>query len=273
MQALNILKWYLEAGVDEAILEQSVNRFAVPSASGAEMEGNMTARMKKETPPPAGSTSLAAPPPSAAMAEARALADKAGSREELEQLVRGFNGCALKKMATNTVFCDGDPNAKVMVIGEAPGAQEDAQGIPFCGPSGMLLDKMLGAIGLERASNVYITNTLFWRPPGNRQPSKEELAICQPFVEKHIALMNPALLVLSGGTAVGALLRKDTGISRLRGRLHEYQNTYMEKPVPVAILFHPSYLLRSPGQKRLAWHDLLLIRQFLTEAGVFPPGA
>ncbi len=217
---------------------------------------------------PARAKAAAPVPPVAAVAEARRLADDADTLKSLEEAVRGFEGCSLKKLATNTVFSDGNPDADIMLIGEAPGAQEDIQGIPFCGPSGQLLDKMLASISLSRKENVYISNTLFWRPPGNRQPTKEELAICQPFVEKHIALIAPKLLILSGGTAVGALLQKSVGITKLRGRMHEYINPYLRQAVPVAVLFHPSYLLRSPGQKRLAWHDLLMMKHYLKEQGI-----
>lgn len=150
-----------------------------------------------------------------------------------------------------------------MIIGEAPGVQEDAQGIPFCGPSGMLLDKMLASIGLSRSENAYISNTVFWRPPGNRTPSPEETAICLPFVEKHIALVNPALLILAGGVATTTLLQKDQSISRLRGKLYDYTNPYLSKPIPTLLTYHPSYLLRSPAQKSLAWQDLLMAKQFL----------
>ncbi len=271
MSLIEYLKLQLEAGVDETLGDSPINRFAPPPPEqplAENVQELMKAAQKKPAAPERAS--LTSPPPAAAIAEARALADKATTREELEQAVRDFNGCALKKLATNTVFSDGNPRANIMLIGEAPGAQEDIQGIPFCGASGQLLDKMLASADYDRNS-VYISNTLFWRPPGNRQPSKEELAICQPFVEKHIALINPALLIFCGGTAVGSLLRKDIGITKLRGRMHEYSNQYMQKPIPVAVLFHPSYLLRSPGQKRLAWHDLLSIRHYMDSAKIPSP--
>lgn len=197
------------------------------------------------------------------MAAARELADRATSLTGLEAMVRAFDGCAIKKTASKTVFADGNPKARLMVIGEAPGAQEDRQGIPFCGPSGQLLDRMLAAIGLNRAESAYISNTVFWRPPGNRQPSPEETSACLPFVEKHIALVRPALLMLSGGTAVTTLLRQDTSVSRLRGKLYEYRNPYLDTPITALVTYHPSYLLRSPAQKRLAWSDLMMARQFL----------
>ncbi len=139
--------------------------------------------------------------------------------------------------------------------------------VAFCGPSGALLDRMLTAIGLDR-TKVYISNTVFWRPPGNRQPSTEETAACLPFVEKHIALLNPALLILSGGTATTTLLKRDTSISRLRGKFYDYANPYLDAPVKTAVTYHPSYLLRSPGQKKLAWNDLLLFKKFLEENNI-----
>lgn len=265
MHSQQLLEWYLEAGVDEAAGDQPVNYFANKSAECGVQSAEPKAVQAAER--NVSNTSAALHhTPSAAMTVARSLADGAATLAGLEAAVRGFDGCAIKKTASKTVFSDGNPNAKVMVIGEAPGAQEDRQGIPFCGPSGMLLDRMLAAIGLSRRDNVYISNTVFWRPPGNRQPSPEETAICLPFVEKHIALIRPKLLLLSGGTATNTLLRRDASISRLRGKFYEYSNPYLENPLPTVVTFHPSYLLRSPAQKRLAWHDLLMIREFLSKA-------
>lgn len=259
-----LLEWYLEAGVDEAVGDVAVDHFRVEDSGFRiqEEQKPSTPNPKSRIPAPAASAPLHHTP-SAAMAEARALAGQCQTLAELEAAVRAFNGCAIKRTASKTVFADGNPNARVMIIGEAPGAQEDIQGIPFCGPSGQLLDRMLAAIGLDRTS-VYISNTVFWRPPGNRQPSPEETAICLPFVEKHIALVNPAILILSGGTATTTLLQKDASISRLRGKLYEYANPYLPSPVPTLVTYHPSYLLRSPGQKRLAWSDLLIVADFLS---------
>jgi len=270
MSNRQLLEWYAEAGVDEAVAEETVNYFtsslapvpAVPIATDASQPTASAPRPLPAGPSPLHHT------PSAAMSAARELADRAQTLPELEKAVREFDGCAIKKTASKTVFSDGNPKASVMIIGEAPGAQEDIQGIPFCGPSGMLLDRMLAAIGLDRSS-AYISNTVFWRPPGNRQPSPEETSICLPFVEKHIALVNPRLLILSGGTATTTLLRKDTSISRLRGRIYDYSNAYLAKPVPTVLMYHPSYLLRSPQQKRLAWSDLLMVKAFL-EKGTAP---
>lgn len=213
------------------------------------------------TPKAAASSAVAA-----AIAEARVLADTADSLAALEAAVRGFNGCNLKKTATNTVFCEGVAVSRVMFIGEAPGADEDRQGVPFCGKSGQLLDLMLSHIGLKRAENFYITNTLFWRPPGNRQPSTEELDICRPFVEKHIALVNPKVMILLGGTATKSILGEDRGITRLRGHVFSYKNKYMEKEVPVHVIYHPSYLLRNPIAKKQTWADLLALKHFIIAA-------
>lgn len=198
-----------------------------------------------------------------AIAEARRLADAANSLPELEAAVRGFEGCPLKKTATNTVFSQGVASSQLMFIGEAPGAEEDKQGVPFCGASGQLLDLMLGHIGLKRSENFYISNTLFWRPPGNRQPNPEELDICRPLVEKHIALVNPKILVLVGGTATKALLNTTVGITRLRGQILSYKNSYLEREVPVHVIYHPSYLLRQPMAKKQTWADLLALKAAL----------
>ena len=254
-----ILEWYLEAGVDEAIDEAPRDHFVMPAPA-------MAAAPVQEAPAAATAAATVSAPlrhsPPAAMSAAREMADACNTLAELEAAVRAFDGCAIKKTASKTVFSDGNPQAKIMVIGEAPGAQEDIQGIPFCGPSGALLDKMLAAIGLDRTS-VYISNTVFWRPPGNRQPTPEENSICLPFVEKHIALIAPKLLILSGGTATITLLRKDQSISRLRGKFYEYTNPYISTPVQTALTYHPSYLLRTPAHKKLARQDLLMMKEFL----------
>jgi DNA polymerase len=200
--------------------------------------------------------------PSDWIIEARKLASKCSSVDELRSAVVSFEGCEIKKTATNTVFSDGNPNAKIMLVGEAPGANEDLQGIPFCGASGMLLDKMLGAINLDR-TKVYISNTVFWRPPGNRKPTDLELDMCRPFVEKHIALVSPQILILVGGIACYSLLDNTKTISTLRGRFHTYTNQYLSNLITTAAIFHPAYLLRQPAQKRLAWEDLKKIRNYL----------
>jgi len=268
-EALATLQWYIDAGADEAIDESPRNYFAVQSPesriqSPVNQKSEISPLAPRPSPPIPAPQSAATTLPlhhtlAAAIAEARKLADEAKTLEDLEKAVRGFEGCAIKRTATKTVFCDGNPKARLMLIGEAPGAQEDAQGIPFCGPSGWLLDKMFSAIGYDRMS-FYITNTVFWRPPGNRQPNLEELAICRPFVERHVALIDPALVVMVGGTATKAMLSTETGITRLRGKHYTYRTPYSDKEYPVAVIYHPSYLLRQPAQKRVTWQDLLAIK-------------
>jgi len=268
-EALGILQWYVDAGVDEVIQDLPRDYCVAPIAPTI----TAVSTPAKEVPKP--TSSIATPPPhhslAAAIADARKLADSVQTLADLEKAVREFDGCAIKRTATNTVFADGNPAAKLMLIGEAPGAQEDIQGIPFCGPSGKLLDRMFGAIGYDRTS-FYITNTLFWRPPGNRQPNPEELAICQPFVEKHIALIDPELLVLVGGTATKAVLGTEQGITRLRGKRFTYRTPYRDKEYPVAVVYHPSYLLRQPAQKRATWQDLLAIKSSLESLPLRPAG-
>lgn len=262
-----LLEWQITAGVDEAIDESPINYFMLNKpqlniVTPALVTGN------NSKPSPLIKTPEKAPlhlSPSSANLAAREMADTCRTVAELEEAVRKFDGCALKKTATRTVFSDGNPQAEVMLIGEAPGAQEDVQGIPFCGASGQLLDKMLLSIGLTRSDNVYISNTIFWRPPGNRQPNEVEVNTCLPFVEKHIALVAPKLLILSGGTATNVLLKKDLSISRLRGKFYEYSNSYIDTPIKTALIYHPSYLLRQPLYKKQAWQDLLMIKQFLEQ--------
>lgn len=183
--------------------------------------------------------------------------------EELKKQVQNFDGCDLKKTAINTVFGDGVADAKIMLIGEAPGATEDQEGIPFCGDSGKLLDNMMASIGLSRKSNIYITNTIFWRPPANRRPTPEEVEACRPFVEKHIAIIKPKLLILVGSTAVTSLLGDHLQISRIRQEYYSYKNDYLDEPIVTTAIFHPAYLMRQPMQKKTSWHDLLKIRDFI----------
>ena len=206
----------------------------------------------------------AAPPamladsPAEAARSARALAAGAATIAELAALVADFDLCPLKRTATNTVFMDGNPEAPVMIVGEAPGAEEDRLGRPFVGRSGQLLDRMLAAIGLDR-TKVQVTNVIYWRPPGNRKPTAAEIAACLPFVLRHIALARPRVLVLAGGTACGALLGQE-GITRLRGRWVDLTVPGLENPVPTLPMFHPSFLLRDPIRKRDAWRDLLALQ-------------
>ena len=262
--ALALLRWYVEMGADEAIGFEATDRLAPPPASMPPPA--MPAPTHAQSPRPVP----AAPPPALteslgeAAQSARRLASGADSVEALAALVAGFDGCPLKRTATNTVFTDGNPAAPVMIIGEAPGADEDRIGRPFVGRAGQLLDRMLAAIGLDR-SGVLITNVIYWRPPGNRTPTAAEIASCLPFVFRLIALVHPKVLVLSGGTAAGALLAQSQGITRLRGRWFDLAVPGLGQPVPTLPMFHPSFLLRTPERKREAWRDLLSLRARLDE--------
>lgn len=203
--------------------------------------------------------------PMEAMELSKKLVSETNTLEELEEKVRSFEGCQLKQSATNTVFSDGYKSSKVLILGEAPGNNEDLQGIPFCGESGKLLDNMFASIGFERSKNLYITNTLFWRPPGNRRPTKEELEICRPFVEKHIALIKPELIITTGSTAMALILGEKVSITKSRGATFEYQNEYMDFSCKAIPFFHPAYLMRQPTKKREAWKDLLFIQDIIEE--------
>ncbi len=256
-EARRLLDWYVGIGVDEATTATAVNRFAAPSA-----------------PPPVRTAPAKRPQaparPAVALEDARTLAAGAFSLAELVEAINAFDGCPLKRTATTTCIADGNAQAPIMIIGEAPGGEEDRQGKPFVGAAGKLLDRMLAAIGLDR-TRVYITNTLYWRPPGNRTPTPEEIAVCLPFLERQVELLSPKLLVYVGGTAVKAMF--DTapgeGITRIRGRWLRLEREGRE-PVPAIAMFHPAYLLRQPLKKRDSWRDLLAIRQRMEELGIAP---
>jgi uracil-DNA glycosylase family 4 len=261
--AIALLRWYVEMGADEAIAPEPANRFAPPPT--------VAAPTPPSRPRPQAAPTVATAPPRAlteslaeAVQSARRLAAGAETVAALAALVAGFDGCGLKRTATNTVFADGNPAAAVMLIGEGPGADEDRIGRPFVGRAGQLLDRMLAAIQLDRQS-VHITNVVYWRPPGNRTPTTAEIASCLPFVLRHIALMHPKILVLAGGTATGALLPGGQGITRLRGRWFDLEIPGLADPVPTLPMFHPSFLLRSPERKRVAWRDLQALRARLDE--------
>jgi DNA polymerase len=196
--------------------------------------------------------------------DARAAAAGADSLPELELAIRAFEGSSLKRLAKNTVFADGAADAPVMIVGEAPGEEEDRLGKPFVGVSGQLMDRMFAAIGLTRARDLYITNILNWRPPGNRTPNLSDVAICVAFARRHIELKRPRLLVLAGGVPAKHLLETETGITRLRGRWFEYALAD-GTVIPAMPIFHPAYLLRAPGGKRPTWLDLLNIRERLDQ--------
>lgn len=241
------LNWYKEMGVTETIDDSPRNHFVK-----AEMKKTLTTNIKNQE------------------SHETSGIEKFTTLEKLEKYVKEYKEIGLTKTATNTVFSDGNKNARIMCIGEAPGADEDIKGIPFCGASGKLLDIMFSHIGLLREKNIYITNVVFWRPPGNRRPTNEELAICLPMVEKHIALIKPKLIILIGGTAISSLLNTNQGITKMRGQFLSYKNKYMDQETQLTAIFHPSYLLRSPGQKKLAWKDLLTIERHITENKLLP---
>lgn len=257
---LKNLKWQLQMGADEAISETPINRFEQKTTNKL-----ISALERKDT---KIADNLTIGKPSSALEHTRKIAETCTNLDELKNAIFSFKEISIAKTATNTVFADGNYKAEIMLIGEAPGAEEDAQGIPFCGASGKLLDQMLACISLNREKNFYITNTIFWRPPGNRRPTPEELAICLPFVEKHIALIKPKLIVLVGGTAIASLLNSKQGITTMRGSFYDYSNGYLDGAIKTTAIFHPSYLLRSPGQKRIAWKDLLMLKEYIYKNGI-----
>jgi uracil-DNA glycosylase len=266
-----LLRWYVEMGADEAIADVPVDRTRPTPAAAPTLAAFPAAAGPPGARRPIGRPPISPPPirPGASIAAeagAVALAEAAATLEALARAVAGFEGCALRQTATNTVFADGNPAARLMLIGEAPGGEEDRLGKPFVGRSGQLLDRMLGAIGIDRTS-AYITNVLFWRPPGNRKPTPAEIAACLPFVQRHIALVRPAVLVLCGGTAASTLLATSEGITKLRGRWFALSVPGLEQKVKTIATYHPSYLLRSPERKREAWRDLLTIQEELTNLG------
>ncbi|WP_164749962.1 uracil-DNA glycosylase, partial [Nitratireductor alexandrii] len=212
--------------------------------------------------PPAGPVSAAVPDERQAE-RARELARSAGSLEDLRDLLADFDGCNLKFTAKNLAFSDGDPAAEVMLVGEAPGREEDIQGLPFVGRSGKLLDRMLAAIGLDRGK-AYIANVIPWRPPGNRTPTPLETEICRPFIERQIELAAPKVLVTLGGPSAKALLRTQEGILRMRGNWRTHI-TASGVEIPTMPTLHPAYLLRNPAHKRLAWRDFLALKLKLRE--------
>ena len=192
------------------------------------------------------------------MGHAREIAARCGTLAELEAALRDFDGCALKATAKQLCFADGNPESQLMLIGEAPGAEEDRQGKPFVGPSGQLLDRMLAEIGIDR-TRTWITNVIFWRPPGNRPPTDGEIAVCQPFLERQIELLAPRIILFVGGIAAKALLGRKEGVTKLRGRPFTYSSTD-GRDIPCLVTFHPAYLLRQPLNKRFVWRDMLALR-------------
>ncbi|MGB4107303.1 MAG: uracil-DNA glycosylase [Alphaproteobacteria bacterium] len=265
------LEWHLDNGADEALENEPPKR-----QPQAVTETPVFESLPEKAP------AMAAPPAvqllgrNDARAESEKLAAAANTLDELREAIQSFDGIALKKTATNLVFCDGNPCASVMLVGEAPGADEDRLGKPFVGVSGQLLDKILKCINLDRkeedpARAIYISNILNWRPPGNRTPSPAEIDVSLPFIEKHIALVKPKLLILCGGVSAKALLNTEQSVSRLRGKWHDYtpSSPFLKDvaPIPAIATYHPAYLLRTPSQKRAVWQDMLTLQSKYLEIG------
>lgn len=270
-----LLRFYAEAGVDMPLSETPIDRFAepqrpAPSQPAAQMP-NAPERARQQQPRPAPTPAPTSRPVQAAadlpdtaqIALAREAAAQASTLEELREKLATFDGCNLKFTAKNLCFADGDPSSDIMFIGEAPGRDEDMEGLPFVGKSGQLLNRMIESIGLKRES-VYVANTIPWRPPGNRTPTPLETELCRPFIERQIELAAPKVLVALGGPAGKALSGATEGILRLRGnwKIHK---TPSGLEIPVMPTLHPAYLLRTPAQKRFAWRDFLAVKLKLAE--------
>ena len=263
MAARHLLEWYVSAGVDAAL-----EPLPVPAWRTATAPATAPSRPATDRLPPAA----AQRPPSLLVPEsrrvgsAREIAASCRTLGELEAALAAFDGCGLKETAKQLCFADGSPEARVMLIGEAPGAEEDRQGKPFVGPSGQLLDRMIAEIGLDR-SRVWITNVIYWRPPGNRPPTTGEIAVCLPFLERQIELLDPAVILFVGGIAAKALLNRTEGVTKLRGRPFTHA-TAEGREIPCLVTFHPAYLLRQPLNKRFVWRDLLQLKTRLDALGV-----
>jgi uracil-DNA glycosylase len=257
-----LLAFYLEAGVDCALTEEPVNRLSDPDNVPGRSE-MMPSRPIITAPAAIPAVHAeAAPAPEATIASAREAARTAPSLEVLRGLLENFDGCALKSTATRLVFADGNPRSRVMFVGEAPGREEDIEGLPFVGRSGKLLDRMIAAIGLDRTS-VYIANVIPWRPPGNRTPTPQETQICLPFIQRQIELVDPDVLVTLGNPSTQTLLSTREGIMKTRGRWFDYDTG--TRVIRAIATFHPAYLLRSPSYKRMAWQDLRAIAKALQQ--------
>ena len=272
-QAKYILDYYIANGVDEALDAKATRKYGQktpPKASGV-APAIPSAPYNRDRPDNQNSApDLAVKEPAAVAARALSALDDtaavgatATTLDALRTAIENYTGCALKKGAMHTVFADGNPAADIMLVGEAPGAEEDKLGKPFVGASGQLLDLAFAAIGYDR-TRLYISNIIPWRPPGNRNPTPQEVAQCLPFIRRHIELKRPKILVTVGGVAAKALLDTKEGIMRLRGHWQEY--TLSDGTViPTLPIYHPAFLLRSPGQKRVMWKDLLLLKQKIDE--------
>lgn len=274
----DLLAFYASAGVDDAILDDPIDRFAesaqrqtvaVQGSAQQSPQGAVRsepARADRSAPPPPPRPAVsAAVPDEAQAAAAREIAAKAATLDELRQIMEGFEGCNLKATAKSMVFADGNPDADLMLVGEAPGRDEDFEGLPFVGRSGQLLDRILAAIGLDRTS-AYVANVIPWRPPGNRAPTPHETEICRPFIERQIALVKPKVLVTLDGPPAKVLTGSPDVILRVRGTWKNH-TTPDGTVIPVMPTLHPDYLLRNPAHKKLAWRDFLEVKAKLRELG------
>lgn len=253
----NILSWYILSGVDEICGDEPMN--VLTDQNKQSVSVNAVNNQNSERP----ATTLLAQENTAACNSAREICDKAQTLEDLKAMVESFEGCSLKFSANSTVFGHGNPQAEVMIIGEAPGADEDRIGEPFVGRSGHLLDKMLQAVAIRR-EDCFITNILPWRPPGNRTPTEGEVAVCLPFLQRQIELIKPRILLLLGGSAANAVLGNADSISNMRGHFIDYI-TASGMNIPALASFHPAFLLRSPAQKSKAWADMMRLQRKLAE--------
>ena len=265
--ARELLDFYMEAGVDALVGEAPADRLATARAETVTVDA--AAPLPERQPVTRLQPSLleaplaaapVAPAPDLALMAAREAARSAASLDELRAMLEKFEGCSLRTTAKHLVFADGNPQARVMFVGEAPGREEDLEGLPFVGRSGKLLDQMIAAIGLDRTS-AYIANIIPWRPPGNRTPTPQESQICLPFILRQIELANPDVLVCLGGPSSQTLLGVKEGIKRTRGRWFNFHTGTRE--IRAIATFHPAYLLRSPLEKRFAWRDFLAIKKAL----------
>ncbi len=269
-QAAEALRWWIRAGVDCALGETPHDRFA-DSATAAWRGAVVAPAAAPERSAPAPDTgspvrqsAAQVGPPEAAETQARAVAAAATDLETLKSLMANFDGCALKRTATQLVFADGEPGSSIMFVGEAPGGDEDRIGRPFVGRAGQLLDRMLNAVGLDRRQ-VYIANIIPWRPPGNRTPTLQETQTCLPFITRQIELADPQLLVCLGGSSAQTLLGVKGGILRVRGSWFTYP-LGSGRTIPALAMLHPAYLLRQPAHKRLAWADMRALASALKDS-------
>ncbi len=264
---LESLQWHIDHGADELLVDKPVNRTVVPTvteviAKVAPPKTVTRATVEVSSPDMMGAA--------AAIIEAQKSAAACETLEDLKMAIESFDGLSIKKTATNVVFSDGNPKAPIMLIGDTPEAEDDIQGKPFVGESGQLLDKILASIGLDRNAEslnsvVYISNVINWRPPGNRTPSQAEVDISLAFIERHIELINPKMIILCGGVAAKSLLKRKDTISKIRGKFHDYALSGGKATIPAMATYHPTYLLKTPMQKKAVWADMQMFQVKMKE--------